>query len=256
MELFDTHTHLNSPDFANDLEDTINRAHAAGVRQMMVVGYDPITNRRALEVVRGRQNFYAAVGIHPHDAKDFDERAVAELAVHASDPSVVALGEVGLDFYRNLSPKEDQEKAFKRQIRMAREMNLPLIIHSRDAYEQVIQILKREKISSRGGVMHCFTAGIDLAKQCIDLGLLIGLAGPVTYKKNEQLRQVAREIPAESLLIETDCPYLSPEPLRGKRNEPAWVAKVAEVIARERKITPDELGVITTRNAEQLFLRK
>lgn len=253
MDLFDSHTHLNSREFAGEVDATLARARAAGVRRMMVVGYDLPSSRKAVEVAREHEGLFASVGIHPHDAKDFDDRAAAELAVMASDPCVVAFGEIGLDFYRNLSPKDAQVRAFQRQIRMARELDLPVIIHSRDAYEEVLDVLRDEKLGPRGGVMHCFSSGIATARRCLEIGLLIGIAGPVTYKKNEELRTVAREVPAESLLVETDCPYLTPEPLRGKRNEPAYVARVAEQVARERGISPDELAALTTRNAERLF---
>ena len=254
MPLVDTHAHLHFPEFAEDLDAVLARARAAGVRAMVTIGTDRDTNPAAVALAERHPEIYATVGIHPHDAAaateaDFD--ALERLARGCA--KVVALGERGLDFCRNLSPRDAQERAFRRQIALARALRKPIVVHCRDAHAETLQILAGERVDEIGGVMHCFSGDVEVATRCLDLGLLISLAGPVTYKNARALPEVARFVPEDRLVVETDCPYLPPHPHRGQRNEPAHVAITAARVAALRGTDPDALGEALTRNAARLF---
>lgn len=254
MPLFDTHAHLHFPELLADLDAVLERARAAGVTGMVTIGTDRETNPAAVALAERRPEVYATVGIHPHDAAeatDADLEAMERLA--RESPRVVALGEMGLDYFRDLSPRDAQETVFRRQLDMARRLGKPVVIHCRDAHSEALAILSEERVGEVGGVMHCFSAGVEVAKRCLDLGLLISLAGPVTYKNARTLPDVARFVPADRLVVETDCPYLPPHPHRGQRNEPAWVAITAAHVAGLRGVTPEALGVTLTENAHRLF---
>jgi len=254
MPLFDTHAHLHFPELAGDLDAVLDRARAAGVVGMVTIGTDRETNPAAVALAERWPDVYATVGIHPHDAAeatDADFAAMESLA--RSSARVVGLGEMGLDFFRNLSPRDVQERVFRRQLEMARRLGKPVAIHCRDAHPEALAILAEERVGEVGGVMHCFSADVDVAKRCLDLGLLISLAGPVTYKNARSLPEVARFVPEDLLVVETDCPFLPPAPHRGKRNEPAYVALTAARVAELRGATLDALGEATTRNAARLF---
>ena len=242
--LFDTHVHLNAEQYEDDLQEVINRALEKGVQNMVVVGFDEPTIKKAIQIAETYEFIYASVGWHEHLAW------IEELAQH---PKVVALGEMGLDYHWDKSPKEVQKDVFRRQIRLARKVNLPIIIHNRDATEDVVTILKEEHVEEVGGIMHCFTGSIEVAKQCMDMNMYISFGGPVTFKNAKKPKEVATELPLDKLLIETDCPYLTPHPFRGKRNEPGYVSYVAEQIAELKGITYEELADITTANAKKLF---
>lgn len=250
---FDTHAHLNDPKFKDDLPETLERAKANGVKFIVNVGYDLASSVKAVEIAQNYQECYAAVGIHPHDAKRVTEDTLEELKKLAQQDKVVALGEMGLDYYRDLSPRDKQQEVFRQQIHLAKELKLPIIIHDRDAHGDVMQILKEEDAGENGGILHCFSGSWEMARQCIKLGFKISLAGPVTFKNATRLQDIAKLVPLEHLLIETDCPYLTPEPHRGKRNEPAWVRHVAEKIAELKKISLEEVAQITTANALEVF---
>ncbi|HEV8531043.1 MAG TPA: TatD family hydrolase [Methylomirabilota bacterium] len=254
MTFFDTHAHLHFPDFADDLEAVLDRARAAGVRGMVTIGTDRDTNRTVVELARRLPDVWSTVGIHPHDAAEATEADFEEMERLArSEAKVVGLGEMGLDFFRNLSPREVQEKVFRRQLGMARAVGKPVVIHCRDAHAEILGILVDEKVGETGGVMHCFSGDVEMARRCLDLGLFISLAGPVTYKNARALPDVARFVPEDQLVVETDCPYLPPTPHRGQRNEPAYVALTAGRIAELRGVDSAELGETTTRNAARLF---
>jgi TatD DNase family protein len=254
MTLFDTHAHLHFPDFADDLEAVLDRARAAGVRGMVTIGTDRDTNRTVVELARRLPDVWATVGIHPHDAAEATEADFEEMERLArSEAKVIAFGEMGLDFFRNLSPRDVQEKVFRRQLGMARAVGKPVVIHCRDAHAEILGILADEKVGETGGVMHCFSGDVEMARRCLDLGMFISLAGPVTYKNARALPDVARFVPEDYLVVETDCPYLPPMPHRGQRNEPAYVALTAARIAELRGVDSAELGAITTRNAARLF---
>jgi TatD DNase family protein len=251
--LFDTHAHLNAIQYEEDIVEVIQRAQAENVTNIVVVGFDTDTIKKAMELIDQYDMIYAAVGWHPVDAidmKDEDLEWIKELAQH---PKVVALGEMGLDYHWDKSPKDIQKDIFRRQIRLAKELQLPIIIHNRDATEDVVNILKEENASEVGGIMHCFTGSLEVAKQCMDMNFYISFGGPVTFKNAKKPKEVAVEIPLERLLIETDCPYLTPHPFRGKRNEPSYVKYVAEQIAELKGLSFDEIAKITSDNAKKLF---
>ena len=252
--LFDTHAHLHFPELAADLDAVLERARAAGVVGMVTIGTDRETNPAAVALAERLTDVHATVGIHPHDAAlatEADFEAMERLA--RESPKVVALGEMGLDFFRNLSPRDVQEAVFRRQLALARRLHKPVVVHCRDAHPETLAILAEEGVGEVGGVMHCFSADVEVAGRCLDLGLSISLAGPVTYKNARALPEVARFVPADRLVVETDCPFLPPHPHRGQRNEPAWVAITAARVAELRGVTPAALGETTTENARRLF---
>jgi TatD DNase family protein len=254
MRLFDTHAHLHFPELLADLDAVLDRARAAGVAAIVTVGTDRETNPAAVALAERLPGVFATVGIHPHDAgeaTDADYAAMEELA--RDSPKVVALGEMGLDFFRNLSPPDVQVVAFRRQLRLARSLGKPVVLHVRDAHEDALAILGEERVGDVGGVMHCFSADVAVARRCLDLGLFISLAGPVTYKNARALPDVARFVPEDRLVVETDCPYLPPEPHRGRRNEPAHVTLTATRVAELRSADPDALAAAMTANAARLF---
>jgi len=258
--MIDAHAHLNFPDYDRDLPLVLERAREAGVEALICVGTELVSSRRAVELASdrtpasgSRPEIYAAVGFHPLEAQEADPGKMEELASLARHPRVVAIGETGLDFYRKKPPLPHQEEAFRHQIRIAREVGLPLIIHARDSLKEVREILEEEGLSEAGGVMHCFGGDEEEALEFVHLGLHIGLGGPVTFKNAARAREVARRVPLERLILETDCPFLSPHPYRGQRNEPSRIALIAREIALLRGISPEEVDRITSENARQLF---
>lgn len=249
LDLFDTHAHLHFPEFADDLDAVLTRARAAGVRRMLTIGTDVETSRAAIALAAREVDVWASVGIHPHDAGEADDAALVEIERLARAPRVVALGEMGLDFFRNLSPAEAQVRAFRTQLDIARRLGKPVLVHCRDAHDAVLATLGEARVGERGGIMHCFSGDAAIARRCLDLGLLISLAGPVTYPKARALPEVARMVPADRLVVETDCPFLPPQPHRGKRNEPAWVAITAARVAELRGEPVDRLAARMSANA-------
>lgn len=260
MVLIDSHAHLDFPQFDADRTDAIDRARAAGVQAIVNVGADLASSQRAVELAAKHDGIYAAVGTHPHDAKKLDGTALAELRELARRPKVVAVGEIGLDFYRDLSPRDVQRRAFRAQLAWAARLGKPVIIHDRDAHDEILQILtdwaaelKGTQLAGRAGVLHTFSGNLSMAEQAIDLGFYISISGPITYENARQLAEIVRILPLDRLLVETDCPYLTPQPHRGKRNEPAYVRLVAERIAALRGIPLDDVAEATTANARRLF---
>ena len=251
--LFDTHVHLNAEQFDEDVEEVIARAKEAGVENMVVVGFDRPTIERAMELVETYDFLYASVGWHPVDAIDMKDEDLDWIEEWTKHPKVVALGEMGLDYHWDKSPEDVQKDVFRRQIRLAKKVKLPIIIHNREATQDIVDILKEEGASEVGGIMHCFSGSPEVAKECVDMNFYISLGGPVTFKNARKPKEVAKEIPLEKLLVETDCPYLAPHPNRGKRNEPAYVRLVAEQIADLKEISIEEVEAATTRNAKKLF---
>ena len=252
-DLFDTHAHLHFPEFAGDLDAVLARARAAGVRRIVTIGTDVATSRAAVALAAREPDIWAAVGIHPHEAASADDTALAEIERLASGVKVVAIGETGLDFFRDLAPRDAQERAFRAQLALARRAGKPVLIHCRDAHEETLALLAAEDVRDRGGIMHCFSGDLAIARRCLDLGLLISLAGPVTYPKPGALPEVARMIPSDRLVVETDCPYLPPQPYRGKRNEPAYVAITAARVAELRGEPLIDLAARMSENARALF---
>ena len=249
----DTHVHLNAEQYNEDLQDVINRALEVGVNQMVVIGFDQKTIKRAIELAEEYDFIYAVVGWHPVDAIDCTDEDLQWIEELASHPKVVAIGETGLDYHWDKSPKEIQQQVFRKQIQLAQRVNLPLVIHNRDATEDVVRILQEEQAEKTGGVMHCFGGSVETAKTCIDMNFMISLGGPVTFKNAKKPKEVATEIPLEWLMIETDAPYLAPHPHRGKRNEPGLVPLVAEEIARLKGVSIEEVAQATTENAKRFY---
>jgi TatD DNase family protein len=253
VELFDTHTHLDDQQFVEDLDQVFERMAQAGVTRVLCAAYDMDSSRRAVAMAEKYPGIWASVGVHPHDAQEVTGDYLAQLADLARSPRVVALGEMGLDYYRDLSPRPVQRKVFREQLALVRELGLPVIIHVRSAFGELLDILRQDGISPAGGVMHCFSGSWEVAQECLKMGFYISLAGPVTFKNAVKLKDIARRVPAQRLLVETDCPYLAPEPHRGRRNEPAYVRHLLEHIATLRGISLDELAQVTTANANALF---
>lgn len=251
--LFDTHAHLNDDKFACDLPEVIKRAEEAGVLKIANVGYDLPSSLEAIKIAKKYPGMYAVIGVHPHDADTLDEELLYKLKVYAREPEVVAIGEIGLDYYRDLSPRDIQRDAFRKQIRLAAELKKPIVIHDRDAHEDTMQILREEKAGTNGGILHCFAGSWEMARFCMSMGFHISIAGPVTYSNANKLLEIAKLVPLDRLLVETDCPYLTPHPYRGKRNEPARVRVTAEKIAQLRNITLEKLAEATTANAFQVY---
>jgi TatD DNase family protein len=254
----DSHAHIDGEAFDADRDEVVERARAAGVRAILNVGTgDPhgAEIERAVSVAEQYEGVYAAVGVHPHDARLFDERAeqrVRELA--ANSGRVIAWGEIGLDYHYDNSPREVQREVFTRQLRLARALDLPVIIHSREADAETVEILRAEHGGAgRGGIMHCFGGGYEMAEGVLELGFMISFAGNVTFKNAGALRDVARRVPVERLLVETDCPFLTPVPFRGRRNEPARVVETARCLADLHGVEVSEFGRTTTGNFERFF---
>lgn len=253
MTLFDTHAHLHIPEYGEDLDAVLDRARAAGLLGMVTIGTDGESNRAAVALAERHGDIWASVGIHPHDAAAATEADFEEMERLARGPRVVGLGEMGLDFFRNLSPPNVQDRVFRRQIEVARRVGKPVILHCRDAHREALALLAEERVGEVGGVMHCFSGDVEVAKRCLDLGLMVSIAGPVTYKNARALPEVARYVPMDRLVVETDCPYLTPTPHRGKRNEPAYVALTAAHVAGLRGVDPAALGAALTHNAARLY---
>ncbi len=269
--LIDSHAHIQLDRFDTDREAVLERAQEAGVQTILVIGFNLETSRGAIALANKHERkisatnkknkreenlplqIYATVGIHPHDAKELDDETVRIFRDFAAHPKVVALGEMGLDYYRDISPHPIQRETFERQLDLAEELDLPIVIHNREAYHHILPILQARRGRVRG-VMHCFSGDVEIMHQSLALGFYIGIGGPVTYRKADTLQEVARKVPADALLVETDCPWLAPQFRRGKRNEPAYVRATAEKIAELRGISLEEIGTITTRNFKDLFI--
>jgi TatD DNase family protein len=250
--LIDSHAHLDFSQFKSDQDEVIARALDAGVTQIINVGTDLISSEASVALAHRHPSVYASVGIHPHDAKSLSSEALKRLAQLASDDKVVAIGEMGLDFYRDLSPRRQQREAFRQQIRLAIELDMPLVVHDRDAHAEVLKILQEEGAHRVGGVLHCFSGDLKMARQGLEMGFHISFAGPLTYS-GETKQAIARQIPLNKILVETDCPFLTPVPRRGRRNEPAYVRHVAEKIAEIRGISYEEVAEATSKNAARVF---
>ncbi len=251
--LIDTHAHLDNGRFAADRPQVIDAAKTAGVNHILTIGCDLASSKTSVEIATTYDEVYAAVGIHPHAAREASDEVMAELKALALQDKVVAIGEMGLDYYRDHCPHDIQETAFRRQIALAIELDLPIIVHDRDAHQDVLRILQEEQAQQVGGVLHCFSGDLAMAKACIELGFYISFPGPLTYPANQALRDVAEAISTDHLLLETDCPYLAPQSRRGKRNEPAFVRETAEELARIKGLSLEDIARTTSLNAFRLF---
>lgn len=249
----DSHCHLNNPAFDPDREAVIEKAAGAGFKYILNVGYDPATSRVGVGIAEGRDIMYASVGIHPHNAAMADEKAMAELEEMATHPKVVAIGETGLDHYRDICPRDRQEKAFRAHARLARKLGKPLIVHCREAMEDVLRVLEDEGIEEIGGVMHCFSGTVEQMISLVSLGFYISYAGNITYPKAGKLRGALAHTPGHRLLLETDSPYLAPQGFRGKRNDPSLLAHVIAQAAETRGVTREDIERIAVANFESAF---
>ena len=250
--LVDTHAHLNFPQFLGDEEATIRRAREAGVGSIVNVGTNLDVSRRALDLARNHEGVYGTVGFHPHDVELADPDGLNTLKRLALNKEIVAVGETGLDFFRNYAPRSLQERVFRFHIHLARQTGLPLVIHSRGAEDRVMDILEEEDGIAAGGALHCFGGGPGQAKRAVELGFHLGFGGTVTYKRSTSL-SVALGIPPDRVLLETDCPYLAPVPHRGRRNEPAYVRQIAEFLAGRANEPLERFAARTTENARRVF---
>jgi len=251
MQLIDSHAHLDDKQYNFDRSEMISDIIAAGVTNVINIGADMRSSRASVKLAMEYDFIYAAVGVHPHYVSKMTNESIAELRTLATQPKVVAIGEVGLDYYRNLSPKSAQQGWFRKQLNLAKELNLPVIIHDRDAHEDTIEILKDENISN--GVMHCYSGSAEMAKQLVDMGFYISFGGVVTFKNARVALDALRAIPMDRLLIETDCPYLAPEPFRGQRNTSAYMPVIAEKVAEVKGTSYEEVCEATAENTRKLF---
>jgi TatD DNase family protein len=250
--LVDTHAHLQWASFDKDREKVISRAQQASVGNIVNIGFDLDGSVKGVELAEQHSGLYATVGIHPHNAIRLDRNVLNRLRELSRHPKVVAVGEIGLDYYRNLSPREAQKKAFEAQLFLAEELELPVVIHDREAHSDILEIISRFKGKVRG-IMHCFSGDKEMAEQIIELGFLVSFAGNVTYPNARKLREAARWIDLDSLLLETDSPWLPPQAMRGKRNEPCFLPFIAREIAELKGIATEELAEATTMNAKEIY---
>jgi len=256
MELIDSHAHIDFPQFADDREAMLERARAAGVTTLLAIGSGPGPERLDAAIPFAEQHdwIYASVGTHPHEAKDLTPAHLEQLVKLARHPRVIAYGEIGLDYFYDHSPRDVQQRVFRQQMELAAAAKLPIIIHCRDAWPDCMQMLEQHwRHTGLGGILHCFTSTLEDAKRGLDMGFLISFAGNSTYPKAQNLRDVAKALPLENLLIETDAPFLAPQGYRGKRNEPAYVGEVAKSIASVRNLAAEEVASATAANFRRFF---
>lgn len=257
--LADTHCHLTLPHFDQDRQQVLTRANEEGVNRILVPGLDLASSRRAVELSQRYPEIYAAVGIHPHNAKDWNHSTKQELRELARSLKVVAVGEIGLDYYRDLSPREIQRSAFQDQLDLALEMELPVVIHNRSAVNDLMSCIEiwsarlPDTLKSGSGVLHANSADLENTRKVIEAGFYIGVAGPITYQKAEVLRRITAELPLERVLLETDAPYLTPHPKRGKRNEPSYLQLIAQQCATLFEVSVNTISATTSQNATDLF---
>lgn len=256
MNLIDSHAHIDAPQFDDDREAMLQRCRDAGVQTLLAIGTGPGPQKldAALPYAEQHDWIYTTVGIHPHDAKEVTQTHLDELVRLARHPKVIAWGEIGLDYFYDHSPRETQAEIFRVQMELAHAAKLPIIIHCRDAWDDCLDQIERHwKSTALAGILHCFTGSIQHAKRGLDMGFLVSFAGNSTYPKAQSIRDVAAQLPLDRILIETDAPYLAPQPFRGKRNEPAYVAEVAKTLANVRNLAPEDIAATTASNFRRFF---
>ncbi|MEJ6952256.1 TatD family hydrolase [Natronospora cellulosivora (SeqCode)] len=253
MALIDTHAHLDFPKFNKDRVEVIAEAWDKGLSYIVNVGADMLSSKRSVVLAHEYPFIFATVGVHPHEASEVDDDALEKLKEYAQDEKVLAIGEIGLDYHYDNSPRDIQREAFKKQLLLAKELGLPVVIHSREADDDTLKILKEYYPGIKGGIMHCFGSGIEMARECLDLGLYLAFGGVITFKNAKGLRDVLKEVPLERILLETDSPYLTPAPFRGKRNEPKFIRHIAEKIAEIKECSLIEVAETTTANAIKVY---
>lgn len=247
----DSHAHLEMREFDRDRDEVIRRAVSAGVKRIVTVGTTLADCEKAVAIATANPSVYAAIGIHPHEVKSIRKETFDRLKEIAGGKKIVAYGEIGLDFFRNISPRDVQVTRFGEQLELAKELGLPIIIHDRDAHSETVSMLKQSGI--RRGIIHCFSGDYAMARECLDMGFYISVPGTITFPKSEHLREVVSKVPLDRLLVETDCPYLTPVPHRGHRNEPAYVAHTARKVAEVKKASFEETARVTSDNAAKVF---
>lgn len=250
--LVDTHAHLQWASFNKDREKAIFRAREVAVEYIVNIGVDVDSSRGAIELAERHKGLFATVGSHPHNANQFNEDILDELRNLSENPKVVAFGEIGLDYYRNLSPREAQKRAFEAQLFLAEELELPVVVHDREAHADILDILSKFEGRLRG-VMHCFSGNREIAEQCVESGFYLSFAGPITFPNAHKLQEIVKWVDLNRMLLETDSPWLAPQQMRGKRNEPAFLPFIARKIAQIKGISADELAEVTSRNAKEVF---
>ncbi len=250
--IWDTHTHLDDPRYNEDLEQILRNMKKADISRVTNIGYDLPSSQRSVDLAHKYEELYAAVGVHPHNAKDTTEEIWGKLKELAKEDKVIAWGEIGLDYYRDLSPRKIQQDVFIRQIELADELGLPIIVHDRDAHGDLLEIVKAHT-PKNGGVFHCYSGSWEMAKVLLNLGFYLSFAGPLTFKNARHTVEVAKNIPLDRFLLETDSPYLTPEPFRGKRNEPAYVRYIAQKFGEIRGISLEEVAQQSFSNGNRLF---
>ncbi len=252
-KLIDTHAHLDNPQFSADLHQVLSAARVAGVAEIVTIGCDLESSATSVKLATEHDDIYASVGIHPHNGEEASEAAIDTLRRLARNDKVVAVGETGLDYFRGHCSRQVQQQAFRRQITLAKQVGLPLIVHDRDAHEDVLRILCEEKAHQVGGVLHCFSGDLSMARACIEMGFYLSFPGTLTYPSNQDLRDIAAAISMDHILLETDCPYLAPQSRRGRRNEPAFLGETAEELARIKGLSTADIARITRLNTHRLF---
>ncbi|MGC2423274.1 MAG: TatD family hydrolase [Nitrospirota bacterium] len=251
--IVDTHAHLDMEQFKEDLPEVLARAKEAGVKYIITIGTDIKSSRAARLLAETYDNVYFSSGFHPHDVKSAAEEDYAEIFELLNDPKAVAVGEIGLDYHYDLSPRDTQVEHFKRQLQISNDVNKPVIIHSREAEKETMDVISSVGLPEAGGTLHCFSGGLEMARRALDLGMYISVGGTLTFNNADPLRDVIKTVPIERLLLETDCPYLAPKPLRGKRNEPSYLKYVVDTLARLKGLSPEDVMRITSLNATRLF---
>lgn len=250
--LIDSHVHLDKRQFDGDREYIIENLEKNGIEAAVNIGADLESSIKSVDLAKKYENIYATVGVHPHNAKDLTDKMLEKMEELASEDKVVAIGETGLDYHYDNSPRDVQRKWFRKQIQLAKKLDLPVVVHSRSADEDTLKILKEESDGLKA-VIHCFSSDRAMMKEFVDLGFYIALGGPVTFKKTDELKEVAKIVPIEKLLVETDAPYLAPHPYRGKRNEPVFVKQTAELIAKLRGMTIEDFTLQINQNTKAIF---
>lgn len=251
--LIDTHAHLDVEQFDQDRQEVIDRIRKAGFRAIINASFDLASSKRSVELAKKYSFIYALVGVHPHEVEKNPPDYLKQIKNLAQNKKVVAIGEIGLDYYRDLSPRQTQQQVFREQLALCRELELPVVIHDRDAHGDILDILKKDGVSKRGGVMHCYSGSWEMAKICLNMGFYLSIAGPFTYPKSNKLKEVVKNAPLDKILVETDCPYLAPQARRGKRNEPIYVEYILEEIASLREIDKSYLTELIFKNAQKIF---
>ena len=249
----DTHAHLDHKRFEYDVDQVIDRAGLAKIQSIITIGANLLSSRQAVEITRRYHNIVAAVGIHPHDASKIKKDTLDEIELLAQNEKVIAIGEIGLDYYYDFSPRDAQCQVFSDQINLAKKLNLPIVVHIREAYEDALDILESEHAEDLGGVIHCFSGDQKAADTCLNMGFYISVGGILTFPNSKELQRIVKDLPLDRILLETDAPYLTPVPYRGKRNEPAYIVYVAKTLANLKGITVEEVARVTTLNAYKCF---